>query len=67
MIVMNINMSIKMYNISVGTILALTINHLSTQEQFELLERLQTYLVNQDTMADQIGIMIGKAQSLLSG
>ncbi|KAI8986460.1 phosphatidate cytidylyltransferase [Pilobolus umbonatus] len=57
---------IKMYNVSVGTILALIINNLSMKEQFELLERLQTYLVNQDHLADQIGGVIDKAQSLLS-
>jgi phosphatidate cytidylyltransferase len=32
---------------SVGTVLATTINSLSIPEQLELIERLQTYLVNQ--------------------
>ncbi|KAI8890719.1 phosphatidate cytidylyltransferase [Backusella circina FSU 941] len=58
---------IKMYNVSVGTILALVINNLSSKEQLELLERLQTYLANQDHLATQIESVISKAQNLLSG
>ncbi|KAH8551375.1 cytidylyltransferase family-domain-containing protein [Umbelopsis sp. PMI_123] len=38
---------IKTYNMSVGTVLATTINSLTIPEQLELIERLQTYLVNQ--------------------
>lgn len=58
---------IKMYNVSVGTILALVINNLSSKEQVELLERLQTYLANQDHLASQIEAVMSKAQNLLSG
>ncbi|GAA5816653.1 hypothetical protein MFLAVUS_010183 [Mucor flavus] len=58
---------IKMHNISVGTILTLIINNLSSKEQLELLERLQTYLVNQDHLASQIESVISKAQNLISG
>ncbi|KAG1057340.1 hypothetical protein G6F43_000826 [Rhizopus delemar] len=57
---------IKMYNVSVGTILALIINNLSSKEQLELLERLQTYLINQDHLASQIDSVISKAQNLLT-
>lgn len=56
-----------MHNISVGTILTLIINNLSSKEQLELLERLQTYLVNQDHLASQIESVISKAQNLISG
>jgi phosphatidate cytidylyltransferase len=56
-----------MYNVSVGTILALVINNLSSKEQVELLERLQTYLANQDHLASQIEAVMSKAQHLLSG
>jgi phosphatidate cytidylyltransferase len=55
-----------MYNVSVGTILALIINNLSSKEQLELLERLQTYLINQDHLASQIDSVISKAQNLLT-
>ncbi|GAB5586521.1 phosphatidate cytidylyltransferase [Umbelopsis nana] len=41
---------IKTYNMSVGTVLATTINSLSMNEQLELVERLQTYLVNQGVL-----------------
>ncbi|KAG1466704.1 hypothetical protein G6F56_004634 [Rhizopus delemar] len=58
---------IKMYNVSVGTILALVINNLSPKEQLELLERLQTYMINQDQLASQIDSVISKAQNLLTG
>ncbi|KAI8880833.1 phosphatidate cytidylyltransferase [Backusella circina FSU 941] len=56
---------IKMYNISVGTILALIINNLSSKEQVELLERLQLYLANQEHLASQIESVISKAQQLM--
>lgn len=56
-----------MYNVSVGTILALVINNLSPKEQLELLERLQTYMINQDQLASQIDSVISKAQNLLTG
>lgn len=56
-----------MHNISVGAILTLIINNLSSKEQLELLERLQTYLVNQDHLASQIESVISKAQNLISG
>ena len=52
---------------SVGTILASAINNLSAKEQVELLERLQTYLANQDHMANQIEHVIAKAQHMLTG
>lgn len=58
---------IKMHHISVGTILALVINNLSSKEQLELLERLQTYLVNQDQLHSQIEHVISRAQNLISG
>jgi phosphatidate cytidylyltransferase len=35
---------------SVGTVLATTINSLTMNEQLELVERLQTYLVNQGVL-----------------
>jgi phosphatidate cytidylyltransferase len=35
---------------SVGTVLATTINSLTMKEQLELIERLQTYLVNQGVL-----------------
>lgn len=35
---------------SVGTVLATTINSLTMKEQLELMERLQTYLVNQGVL-----------------
>lgn len=54
-----------MYNVSVGTILAMVINNLSSKEQVELLERLQTYLANQDHLASQIESVISKAQNLM--
>ncbi|KAJ2965127.1 hypothetical protein NQZ79_g170 [Umbelopsis isabellina] len=41
---------IKTYNMSVGTVLATTINSLTMKEQLELMERLQTYLVNQGVL-----------------
>ncbi|CAO3664050.1 unnamed protein product [Umbelopsis vinacea] len=41
---------IKTYNMSVGTVLATTINSLTMNEQLELVERLQTYLVNQGVL-----------------
>ncbi|KAM3583724.1 phosphatidate cytidylyltransferase [Umbelopsis sp. WA50703] len=41
---------IKTYNMSVGTVLATTINSLTMKEQLELIERLQTYLVNQGVL-----------------
>lgn len=56
-----------MYNVSVGTILALVINNLSTKDQIELLERLQTYLTNQDHLNSQIESVFAKAQNLLAG
>jgi phosphatidate cytidylyltransferase len=52
---------------SVGTILALVINNLSLKEQVELLERLQTYLTNQDHLNSQIESVLAKAQHLLAG
>jgi phosphatidate cytidylyltransferase len=58
---------IKTYNVSVGTILAMIINNLSSKEQVELLERLQTYLANQDQLASQIETVIAKAQHMLAG
>ncbi|OBZ87724.1 putative phosphatidate cytidylyltransferase [Choanephora cucurbitarum] len=58
---------IKMYKVTVGTILALAINSLSAKEQLELLERLQTYLANQDHLSSQIDTVISKAQHLLAG
>lgn len=56
-----------MHHISVGTILALVINNLSSKEQLELLERLQTYLVNQDQLHSQIENVISRAQNLITG
>ena len=56
-----------MYKVTVGTILALAINSLSAKEQLELLERLQTYLANQDHLSSQIDTVISKAQHLLAG
>jgi phosphatidate cytidylyltransferase len=56
-----------MYNVSVGTILALVINNLSAKEQVELLERLQTYLTNQDHLSSQIESVFAKAQHMLGG
>ncbi|KAI9027397.1 phosphatidate cytidylyltransferase [Phycomyces nitens] len=58
---------IKMYNVSVGTILALVINNLSQREQVELLGRLNMYLENQDIMTHNIDAFLQKAQSLLQG
>ncbi|KAI8988548.1 phosphatidate cytidylyltransferase [Mycotypha africana] len=58
---------IKMYHVSVGNILALMINNLSPKEQLELLERFQTYLINQDILKNQIETVISKAQHLLTG
>ncbi|CEJ03560.1 Putative Phosphatidate cytidylyltransferase [Rhizopus microsporus] len=58
---------IKMYNVSVGTILALVINNLTPKEQLELLERLQTYIENQGQLSSQIDSVISKAQTLLTG
>ncbi|CDS10401.1 hypothetical protein LRAMOSA03077 [Lichtheimia ramosa] len=63
---------IKTYNVSVGSILALTINNLTPREQVELLERLQTYLSNQEILdsamiaASNIGDIISKAQQNLT-
>ncbi|KAJ8651690.1 hypothetical protein O0I10_012739 [Lichtheimia ornata] len=63
---------IKTYNVSVGSILALTINNLTPREQVELLERLQTYLSNQEILdsamiaASNIGDIISKAQRNLT-
>lgn len=60
------------YNVSVGSILALTINNLTPREQVELLERLQTYLSNQEILdsamiaASNIGEIISKAQRNLT-
>jgi phosphatidate cytidylyltransferase len=56
-----------MYNVSVGTILALVINNLTPKEQLELLERLQTYIENQGQLSSQIDSVISKAQTLLTG
>lgn len=58
---------IKTYHVSVGSILAMAINNLNAKEQVELLERLQTYLANQDHLASQIETVISKAQHILSG
>lgn len=55
-----------------GSILALTINNLTPREQVELLERLQTYLSNQEILdsamiaASNIGDIISKAQQNLT-
>lgn len=63
---------IQTYNVSVGSILALTINNLTPREQVELLERLQTYLSNQEILdsamiaASNIGEIISKAQRNLT-
>ncbi|KAF7732732.1 hypothetical protein EC973_000003 [Apophysomyces ossiformis] len=57
---------IKMYNITVGTILALVINNLSPREKVELLERLTTYLENQNVLSNNIDSVIAKAQNLWS-
>ncbi|KAL1931807.1 hypothetical protein VTP01DRAFT_9951 [Rhizomucor pusillus] len=62
---------IKTYNVSVGSILALVINNLTAREQVELLERLQTYLTNQEILdgqmvtASNFGRIIEKAQQSL--
>ncbi|KAI7849194.1 phosphatidate cytidylyltransferase [Circinella umbellata] len=45
---------IKTYSVSVGSILALTINNLTAREQIELLERLQMYLSNQDIINSEL-------------
>lgn len=45
----------------------MAINNLNAKEQVELLERLQTYLANQDHLASQIETVISKAQHILSG
>ncbi|KAI7867398.1 phosphatidate cytidylyltransferase [Spinellus fusiger] len=58
---------IKMYNVSVGTILALVINNLSQREQVELLARLNMYLENQDIMSSNIDALLQKAHNLLQG
>ncbi|PHZ13663.1 phosphatidate cytidylyltransferase [Rhizopus microsporus ATCC 52813] len=58
---------IKMYNVSVGTILALVINNLTPKEQLELLGRLQMYIDNQGQLSSQIDSVISKAQTLLTG
>jgi phosphatidate cytidylyltransferase len=43
------------------------INNLSAKEQVELLERLQTYLTNQDHLSSQIESVFAKAQHMLGG
>ncbi|KAI8379202.1 phosphatidate cytidylyltransferase [Radiomyces spectabilis] len=55
---------IKMYNVSVGTILALVINNMGPEEQLELVERLQTYLGNQQHLSSNIDAVVAKAQHL---
>ncbi|KAG0167945.1 hypothetical protein DFQ30_005449 [Apophysomyces sp. BC1015] len=57
---------IKMYNITVGTILALVINNMSAREKVELLERLTTYLENQNILSNNIDSVLAKAQGLWS-
>lgn len=54
-----------MHHVSVESILALVLKDLTEKEQIELLERLQTYLTNQDQLASQIEMVLSKAQSLL--
>lgn len=56
-----------MNHMSVEYILSLVMKDLSERDQIELLERLQTYLTNQDQLASQIELVLSKAQNLLSG
>ncbi|CAO3600202.1 unnamed protein product [Absidia cylindrospora] len=59
---------IKKYYMTVGSVLTLVINNMTNKEKLELLERLQTYLVNQNILeTDQIPpTLLEKAQQYLS-
>jgi phosphatidate cytidylyltransferase len=54
---------------TVGSVLTLVINNMTNKEKLELLERLQTYLVNQNILeTDQIPpTLLEKAQQYWSG
>ncbi|CAO3625686.1 unnamed protein product [Cunninghamella echinulata] len=59
---------IKKYNVTVGGILEMVINNLSAKENVELLERLQTYLINQGLLeSEQIpATLLERAQQFLT-
>ncbi|KAI8342759.1 phosphatidate cytidylyltransferase [Chlamydoabsidia padenii] len=59
---------IKKYYMTVGSVLTLVINNMTNKEKLELLERLQTYLVNQNILeSDQIpATLLEKAQQYWS-
>ncbi|ORX62364.1 phosphatidate cytidylyltransferase [Hesseltinella vesiculosa] len=59
---------IKQYNMSVGTVLTLIINNFTAKQKLELLELLQTYLINQSILeSEQVPqSLLEKAQMLIS-